>query len=156
MCLLILFFIINDGIFTSCTYSYYNILNYILIFTEFRSWKINSNEMKNTDFAVCARLLQLCPTVCNLMDYSLLSSSVHGIPQARILKWILISFSRGSSWPRERTQGENPGILRLSALAVRFFTTDTTWEDFYCQWYLSLYIMVFVYDVIIRVAEIPW
>ena len=30
-------------------------------------------------------------------------SSVHGISQARILKWVAISFSRGSSWPRDRT-----------------------------------------------------
>ena len=35
---------------------------------------------------------------------SLPSSSVHGISQAKILKWVAISFSRGSSWPRDRTQ----------------------------------------------------
>ena len=36
---------------------------------------------------------------CDLMDYSPLGSSVHGIPQAKILKWVAISSSRGSSWP---------------------------------------------------------
>ena len=37
------------------------------------------------------------------MDYSLPDSSVHGIFQAGILKWVAISFSRGSSWPRDQT-----------------------------------------------------
>ena len=39
------------------------------------------------------------------MDYSLPGSSVHGIFQARVLEWVAISFSRGSSQPRDRTQG---------------------------------------------------
>ena len=34
----------------------------------------------------------------------MLGSSVHGILQARILEWVAISFSRGSSWPRNRTR----------------------------------------------------
>ena len=38
------------------------------------------------------------------MDYSLPGSSVHGIFQARILEWAAISFSTGSSWPRDQTQ----------------------------------------------------
>ena len=40
---------------------------------------------------------QLCPTLCNPVDCSLPNSSVRGILQARILEWIAISFSRGSS-----------------------------------------------------------
>ena len=46
---------------------------------------------------------QLCLTLCNPMDCSLPGSSVHGILQARILEWVAISFSRGSSWPRDWT-----------------------------------------------------
>ena len=42
--------------------------------------------------------------LCNLVDCSPPDSSVHGILQARILKWVAISFSRGSSWPRDRTR----------------------------------------------------
>ena len=42
--------------------------------------------------------------LCNPMDCSPPSSSVHGILQARILEWVAISFSRGSSQPRERIQ----------------------------------------------------
>ena len=44
-----------------------------------------------------------CPTLCDPMDCSLPSSSVHGILQARILEWVVIPFSRGSSWPRDWT-----------------------------------------------------
>ena len=48
---------------------------------------------------------QSCPTLCNSMGYSLSGSSIHGIFQARVLEWVAISFSRGSSRPREdRTQ----------------------------------------------------
>ena len=45
---------------------------------------------------------QLCLTLCNAMDCSSTGSSVHGILQARILKWVDILFSSGSSWPRDK------------------------------------------------------
>ena len=45
------------------------------------------------------KVSQLCPTLCNLMDYI-----VRGILQARILEWIAFLFSRGSSQPRDQTQ----------------------------------------------------
>ena len=47
---------------------------------------------------------QLCPTLWDPMDGSLPHSSVHGIFQARVLEWVAISFSRGSSPPRDQTQ----------------------------------------------------
>ena len=59
---------------------------------------------------------KLCLTLCNPMDSSPPYSSVHGISQARILEhiaisfsrntgeWIAISFSKGSSWPRDQTR----------------------------------------------------
>ena len=62
----------------------------------------------------------LCLTLCDPMDCSLPGSSVHGILQARILKWVAIPFSRGSSWPRERTW--------VSHIAGKFFTIRTTRE----------------------------
>ena len=61
-----------------------------------------------------------CPTLCDSMDSSLPGSSVHGIVQARILEWVTISFSRGSSWPRGQTQ--------VSCIAGRFFTHLATRE----------------------------
>ena len=45
----------------------------------------------------------LCPTLCDHMDCSLPGSGVCGILQARILEWVAISSSRGSSRPRDRT-----------------------------------------------------
>ena len=43
-------------------------------------------------------------TLCDPMDCSPPDSSVYGILQARILEWVAISFSRGSSWPRDQTR----------------------------------------------------
>ena len=63
---------------------------------------------------------QLCLTLCDPMDCSLPGSSVHGIFQARILEWIAISFSRGSSQPRDQTQ--------VSHIVGRFFTIWATRE----------------------------
>ena len=54
------------------------------------------------------------------MDCSLPGSSIHGIFQTRILEWVAISFSRGSSWPRDWTQ--------VSRIAGRLFTTWATRE----------------------------
>ena len=51
-----------------------------------------------------SEVTQLWLTLCDLMDCSLPSSSVHGIFQAIVLEWIAISFSRGSSQPRAWTQ----------------------------------------------------
>ena len=44
---------------------------------------------------------QLYWTLCDSMDCSLPGSSVRGIFQARIMEWVAISFSRGTSWPRD-------------------------------------------------------
>ena len=59
-----------------------------------KSWTWLSNNM-------CMIVAQSCLTLCNPMDCSPPGSSVHGILQARILEWAAISFSRGSSWPRD-------------------------------------------------------
>ena len=48
--------------------------------------------------------VKLCLILCHPMNRSPLSSSVHGIFQARILEWVATSSSRGSSWPRDRTR----------------------------------------------------
>ena len=55
---------------------------------------------------VYTQLLQSCPILCDPVDCSLPSSSVHGILQARILMWVAISCSRGSS--------QGPGITSAS------------------------------------------
>ena len=52
---------------------------------------------------VYAKSLQWCPTLCDPVDYSPPDSSVHGILQVRILEWVVVSSSRGSSGPRDQT-----------------------------------------------------
>ena len=64
------------------------------------SWTIKKAESES-------EVAQSYPTLCNPMDYRLPGSSLHGILQARILEWVTISFSRGSSQHR----GSNPGLL---------------------------------------------
>ena len=63
---------------------------------------------------------QLCPTFCDPMDYSLPGSSVRGILQARILEWVAIPYSRGSSRPRDQTW--------VSGIAGKIFTVWATRE----------------------------
>ena len=63
---------------------------------------------------------RLSPTLCDPMEYTLPGSSVHGILQARMLEWVAISLSRGSSRSRDQTW--------VSCLAGRFFTISATWS----------------------------
>ena len=51
----------------------------------------------------CCRCLVSCLTLCDPMDCSRAGSSVHGMLQARIMEWVAISSSRGSSQPRNQT-----------------------------------------------------
>ena len=51
-----------------------------------------------------SEVAQSCSTLCDRVDCSPPGSSVHGILQARILEWVAISFSRGSSRPRDQTE----------------------------------------------------
>ena len=51
-----------------------------------------------------SEVAQSCPTLCDPMDGNLPGSMVHGIFQARILEWAAISFSRGSSQPRDQNR----------------------------------------------------
>ena len=50
-----------------------------------------------------SEVAQSCPTLRDSMDYSPPGSSIHGILQARVLEWVAISFSRGSSSLRDQT-----------------------------------------------------
>ena len=64
-----------------------------------------------------SEVAQSCLTLYDPMNCSLPGFSVHGVFQARVLEWVAISFSRGSSWPSGRTQ--------LSCIAGRHFTLWT-------------------------------
>ena len=62
------------------------------------------------------QVLQVCPALCSTMGRSLTDSSVHGILQARILEWVAMPSSRGSSQPRDQTL--------VSCIAGWFFTAE--------------------------------
>ena len=62
---------------------------------------------------------QSCPTLCGPVDCSPSGSSIHGILQARILEWVAISFSRGSSQPRDRSWVSRIVGSRFYHLATR-------------------------------------
>ena len=81
-------------------------------------WDLNSKPTTEF-FSLSMRwgeVAQSCPTLCDPMDCSLPGSSVHGIFQARVLEWVAISFSRGSSPPRDRTRNSHTvgRLYRLS------------------------------------------
>ena len=66
-----------------------------------------------------SEVTQSCLTLCDPVDCSPPGSSIHGILQARILEWVAISFSRGSSWPRDQTQVSHIAGRRFNLWATR-------------------------------------
>ena len=84
---------------------------------------------------VCVLVAQSCLTLCNSMNCTPPGFSVQGILQARILEWIAIPFSRGSSRPRDGTQ--------VSWLAGEFFTTEAlmrAWASYYSLFLFLAYL----------------
>ena len=80
---------------------------------------------------VHAKLLQSCLTLCSSMDHRLAGSFVSGILQSRMLEWVVMPSSRGSSW------GIKPMSFASPSLVGRFFTTSATWEA-QLIWYVTL------------------
>ena len=66
-----------------------------------------------------SEVAQSCPTLCNPMHCGLQGSSVRGTFQARVLEWIAISFSRGSSRPRDWTWVSHIAGRRFTSWAAR-------------------------------------
>ena len=66
---------------------------------------------------------QSCLTLCNTMYSSPPSSSVHGILEARILEWVAMPSSKGSSQHRDQTH-----VSCSSCIAGRFFTAEPPWN----------------------------
>ena len=90
-----------------------------------KSWTQLSNwttmRLMSTMYAL---VTQSCLTLCDPVGYSPPGSSVHGIFQARILKWVVIPFFKGSSQFRDQNQ--------VSRIAGRFFTIWAT-REVWCQ-----------------------
>ena len=91
--------------------------------------KINGKKKSSSDFFLL--VAQSCPTPCNPMDSSPPGPSVCGILLARILEWGAISFSRESSWPRDRTQ--------VSCITGRFFTI---WATLYLNYLQPVHLLI--------------
>ena len=93
-------------------------------FTISATWEVPLNECE-------VKVTKSCPTLCDPMDCSLPGSSIHGIFQARILEWIAVYSSRGSSQFRNWTQ--------LSCIASWYFTIwairDGLWMN---KWFISV------------------
>ena len=75
------------------------------------------------------------------MDCSLPRFSVHGISQVRILQWVAISFSRGSSWPRDQTC--------ISCIEGRFFIAQPPGKP--VLWYTVQNVLENCYSVLVEV-----
>ena len=81
---------------------------------------------------------KLCLTLCDPMNYSPAGSSV----QARILEWVAISFSTGSSWPRDRTH--------ISCIGRLVFTTEPPGKPYtyvytYIYTHICTYVCTYIY-----------
>ena len=79
--------------------------------------------------AAAAKSLQLCTTLCNPIDCSLLGSSVHGIFQARVLEWGAIAFSNGTT--QSGVHGSVPSVSGVSSVG----------DKATCNWNLILYFL---------------
>ena len=110
----------------------------ISLFFLFLLLKVNHSPMKADTFlttisaefrivvdtwCVHVKSLQSCLTLCDPMDCSLPGSSVHGILQARILERVVMPSSRGSSWPRDRTQ-----VSYISCIGRQILDHWAIWE----------------------------
>ena len=89
------------------------------------AWRISWTEgaWQGTIFRVSKSQTKLCPTLFNTVDGGLPGSSVRGMSQGRILEWVAMPSSKGSSRPRDQTL-----ISYVSCFGSRFFTILTTWE----------------------------
>ena len=125
------FVLLNDytriALWWSCiSYAVYFVWNSVLYWSECTKCLIIIGL--HLSLLVCVLVTQWCLTLCDPMDCSPPGSSVHGILQARVLEWVAISFSRGSSRPRDWTLGGSDG--KESACNVEeIWVWSLGWED---------------------------
>ena len=90
-----------------------------------------------------AQLLQLYLTFCHPRNCSPPGFSIHRILQERIVKWVALPSSRGSSWLSDQTQ-----VSCVSCIASRFFTTESLGKPTYVYVCAYIYISVqFSYSI---------
>ena len=94
---------------------------------------------------MCMFMTQSCPTLRESMDYSPPGFSVHGILQARILEWVVMPFSRGSSGPRD--------WIQVSRIAGRFFIAWATPEA--PASFLDFLVLCLIFSFLLTVPQFP-
>ena len=67
---------------------------------------------------VCAQVLQPCMTFCDPMACGPPDSTVPGVPQGRILKWVAMPYSKGSSQPKDQTHISASPALQAESLPL--------------------------------------
>ena len=107
-----------------------------LVYTYLFNWSENESEVA-----------QSCPTLCDPMDCSLPGSSLHGILQARVLEWVAISFSRGSSWRRDLTRVSRIPGRRFSLWATNLRCSVTF------KWFSYKHIHTHIYIIYVVVVQ---
>ena len=92
------------------------------------SWPLHPLQQCCVTRVLCL-VAQSCPTLCHPMNCSPPGSSVHGLLQARILEWVAMPSSRGSSQPRDRTQVSciADGFLTVPRICIYTCHPVTPW-----------------------------
>ena len=92
----------NQGVITVTLFYHY----FSYSFNDLKKWlsTVSATSESLGGMVKWSEVAQWHPTFCDPVDCSPPGSSIHGILQARILEWVAISFSRGSSLSRDRTQ----------------------------------------------------
>ena len=86
---------------------------------------IGNSRPPCTCICYCCLVAKSCLTLCDPMDCGPPGSSIHGISQARLLEWVAVSVSRGSSQPRD--------WAHVSCIAGRHFNLWATREAWYLR-----------------------
>ena len=103
-----------------------------LLISRFIPWPICPSELGTFSLALTfSEVAQSCPTLSDPTDCSLPGSSVHRIFQAIVLEWIAISFSRGSSQPRDWTRISRIVDRRFTIWPMAFASSLNLWEYTY-------------------------
>ena len=103
----------------------------------------------HTHTCVCVCMCaQSCLTLCDPRDSSPPGSSVHGIFQARVLKWVVISYSRRSSQPRDRTH-----FSCISCIGRWFLYHWATWENPYIHTHIHTFCVIFGASLIAQLVK---
>ena len=131
----------SDQTWVSCIAG--NLLHYRQIL-----YQLSDQKIHDIIYILLCLVVQSCPTCCDPIDCSLPGSSIHGIPQARILEWFAMPSSRGSSKPRDQTQVSHTAGGFFSHLShqgslvyISYTYTDIrlTLEQYRFEWCTSTY-----------------